>query len=108
MTGVGAGPDEVVVRKLKRRGKIGKPTRLLRHELRHRQTGGHGNVDILERVVVRAAQEPNRVSAFPPMAREHVGLHEFQRVPEMRVAVHVRDRGRDVEASRVAHRFLPS
>jgi hypothetical protein len=42
------------------------------------------------------------------MTSEHVGLHELQRVPEMRVTIHVGDGGGDVEASPVTHRFLLS
>jgi hypothetical protein len=105
---VGARADEVVVREAKLRGKFSELIRVLRDEIRHRQTSGRGSDDVLERVVVGSGQEPDRIPTLPPMTGKDVRLHELERVPEVRVAVHVRDGSRDVEVSTVAHRFLLS
>ena len=104
---VGARANEVVGRELKRFGELCEPLRLLGHELGHGCAGRDRSIDILQRVVVGAAEEANVVAAESAMPREHVRLHELQRVPEVRIAVDVRDRGCDVEPSRVAHRVSP-
>jgi hypothetical protein len=108
MPRIGARPDEVVVRQLQERGEIVEPLGLLRHELRHRQTRGQRGVDVLERVVVGAAEETHVAASQPAMARKHVRLDELQRVAKMWIAVHVGDGGGDVRAPVAAHRFLLS
>src|SRR5262245_11968120 len=105
---IGARADEVVSRQLQQGGEIDEPLRLLRDELRHRQTRGECGIDVLERIVVRAAQEAHVVATEPAVPRNDVCLNEFQRVAEMRIAVHIGNGGRDVGAALGAHRFLPS
>jgi hypothetical protein len=103
MAQIRARPDEVVVRELKRLGEIHEPLRLGRDELRHGHTRSHRSIDVLQGVVVGAAQEADGVAAQPAVAREHVCLHELQHMSEMRIAVDLGDRSRDVEAP-LAHR----
>jgi hypothetical protein len=103
---VDARADEVVVGELERLAQRGEAVGLPANEVRHGQPGGLCRLDVLQRVVVRSALEADVVASQPAMPREHVGLHELERVPEVWIAVHVRDRGGDVEAS-LAHRWLP-
>jgi len=57
---------------------------------------GAGGGDVLQRMIVGAGEEAHRLAAQPPVPGQHVGLHQFQRVPEVRFRVDVRDRGHDV------------
>src|SRR6185503_7783507 len=68
---------------------------------------GLGGKDVLERVVVGAAEVAHRLSSRAAVARDGVGLDELERVPEVRIAVDVRDRVGDVGGRR-AHRSLLS
>ena len=97
---IDARADEVVVRERERVAQRGEPLRLRVHELRDGQTGLGGGLHVLQRVVVGAAEKPDVLAAQATVAGENVRLHAFEREPDVRVAVHVRDRGGDVEASR--------
>ena len=52
------------------------------------------------RVVVGAGLRADLVAAGPPGARERIDLHELERVPDVRLAVDVRDRGGEIDAAR--------
>jgi hypothetical protein len=56
--------------------------------------GGLGGEHVLQRVVVGAGLEPDGVPAPAMVAGQHVGLHELERVPDVRARVHVGDRRR--------------
>ncbi len=103
---VTARADEVVVGELERFAKCGKALCLRIHELRDRHARSGGRLDVLQRVLIRSAQQSDVLAAQPPVARQHVCLYALERKPEMRVSVDVRDRGRDVGAS-FAHRCIP-
>ena len=105
MAPVDARPDEVVVRERQHVAERREALRLFPNEHLDRKTCRLGRHDVLQRIVVRAAQEANVLAAQAAMPREDVRLHELEGEPEMRVAVDVRDRGRDVETS-LAHRYL--
>jgi hypothetical protein len=75
------------------------------HELGHREPGGDGALDVLQRVVVGATEEPDVVAAEPAVPSKHVRLDALEGEPAMRVTVDIRDRRRDEETS-LAHRCL--
>ena len=105
--GIGAGRDEVVERQRQRPAQPAEPGRIVADELTHPHPGRTGGGDVLQRVIVGAGEEPHRLAAQPPVPGQHVGLHQFQRMPEVRLRVDVRDRGRDVEVAVGLH-GLPS
>ena len=101
---VGAGAYEVVVGDAERVAERPEPTRVVGHERFDRLARGHRGLHVLGRVLVGAGQEAHGSAPGPGVAREHVGLHELERVAEMGRPVDERDRGREIET--VGHRSL--
>ena len=50
-------------------------------------------------MIVGAGEEPHRLATQPPVPGQDVGLHQLQRMPQVRLRVDVRDRRRDVEVA---------
>jgi len=86
------------------RGELGEPDAVRGDEVRDRDARRRGRADVLDRVVVGARLHPRRAAAQAVVSGERVDMHELQRVPQVRGAVHVRDRGGDVQVGHVALR----
>ena len=86
---IAAGADEVV--HAQRQGAAERTERpgVAVDELPHPEPGGVGREHVLQRVVVGARLEPDRVAAPAVVAGQHVGLDELERVPDVRARVHV-------------------
>lgn len=81
MAGVAAGTDEVIERQRQRRTQCGETVRVCVHKLPDADSRGTSGGDVLQRVVVRAGQEPDRPAPAASVPCEYVGLHQFQRMP---------------------------
>ena len=103
MARVDAGADEGVVRQLERLAQGLEAGGARVDERRHGLPRCLGGQHVLERVVVGAAEVAHRLPPRAAVARDGVGLDELERVPEVRIAVDVRDRVGDVGR---AHRSL--
>jgi hypothetical protein len=95
---VAAGADEVVEAERERAAQGGERGGVAVDEPLDLDAGGLGGLEVFQRVVVGAGEEPDRLAQLAPVPCEHVGLHDLQREPQVRAGVDVRDRGRDVEA----------
>ena len=93
---VGAGPDEVVERQVERPAQGGEPGRVGGDERADVLARSPGRGHVLQRVVVRAGQEADRLAAQPPVPGEHIGLHQLERMTQMRGRVDVRNGGRQI------------
>jgi hypothetical protein len=107
---VDARADEVVVRERQWIAQRREPLGLGVHELGHREPGGHGGLDVLQRVVVGATEDPDVVAAEPTVPSKPVRLDALEGEPDMRVtgrvdaepmAEHVKGFTRPVEAYRL-------
>ncbi len=96
---VAAGPDHIVDAERERPGERDEGLRVGINELLHADAGRVGREDVLQGVVIGTGLEPDRVPAAPVVPGQHIGLHELQRVPQVRLGVHVRNRGGEVNGS---------
>ena len=94
--GVAAGADEVVDGQRQRAAERQERLGVAVDELPHPDPGGLGGEHVLQRVVVGPGLEPDRVPAAAVVAGQHVGLHELERVPDVRARVHVGKGGGDI------------
>ena len=99
VAGVAARADEVVERDAERIAQRGEGGRVRVDEVLRGHARGLGAEHVLQRVVVGAAEEAHLATGGAPLPGEHVGLHELERVPHVRLRVHVRDRNGDVATS---------
>ena len=96
--------DEIVVRYRKLRGERLDPICVVTDQRLGRDAARFGCQRILQAVVVGARQQPDLETALPRVTCEHVGDHQFQRKPDVRWRVHVRNGRRD--ESVVRHEVL--
>jgi len=99
VTRVGARADEVVVRDPQCRLKLREAPGVPLDELGDAHACRLGGEHVLDRVLVRAGEEPDGVAPRAQAACDDVGLDELERVAEMRRPVDVRDRRRHVDTS---------
>jgi hypothetical protein len=99
MARIAARADEVVEGDVERSAQRFERPRVAVDEFLRRDTGGLRAEHVLQRVVVGPAEESDLVTVRAEVTREDVGLHEFERVPDVRARVHVGNRDGDVRAA---------
>jgi hypothetical protein len=94
---IGAGPDEVVVRHVERSRERGEQRRVARDEHGDVLARGRGRLRDLRCVLVGTGEEAHRPATAARVAGDRVGLHQFERVTEVRRRVDEGNGGGDVE-----------
>ena len=96
MPGISTGADEVVERDPERVAEGGELVSVSIDERPGGLAGRLGGEHVLERVLVGPAKEPDRLAQGASRSGCQVCFDEFERVPEMWIAVHIRDGDGDV------------
>src|SRR5215469_6666825 len=97
MPGIAAGPYFVVDGERKLAGQVAEGGGVAVDQLADADTAGVCGEHVLEGIVVGAGLEPDRAPASPVVPGQDVGLDELKGVADMRLAVDVGNRRRDVD-----------
>jgi len=106
VTHIGAGPDEVVEGQVETLLERQKARSVLFDELRDRNAGPIGGLDVLYAVLVCPCLEAHLIAAQPVEPRQRIGLDHLQGKAQMRRRVHIGNGGGDVAAKAGASRRL--
>src|SRR5258708_24296493 len=95
---VAAGANEVVEAERQVLAQPGESAGVAVDQLPGADSFGVAGEDVLQRVVVGAALQPDLVADTAMVPGEHVRLDELERVPDVGLGVDVRDRGAEIDA----------
>ncbi len=97
---VGAGPDHVVEAERQRPRERDEGVCVGVHELLDPEASLTGGEHVLQRVVIGAGLEPDRVAKAAVMPGQHVGLDVFERVTKVRPRIDIGNGGREIHSCR--------
>jgi hypothetical protein len=97
VAGIAAGSQELVGVHTEHSCQVDEPVAVGGDELGNPNASGLGGTDVLDRVIVGPRLDAHLSAAVPVMSCERVHVDELQRMSQVGGAVHVRDRGGDVQ-----------